>query len=311
MRNNGYLVIGITHREDHLPLAQVNQDILEWDLEKHRRDIHKIISAIQPKIHLPYELLGQSSSAVSILDYAANNSNPNFEKIILLDTDSFDPAFQPEKVQNANITYDAVCQLIEQGIYADPFVKNFIDLVSVSMLYPDADSGQPRPDDFPGNFTFNGLLHYSLIYTAYLPGLHTPITGLPGEWVMVQGAAFGYYNFNDNPLLDNFGLLSTNVQVLGFVANETGEGTTPLALARDIYAILALNDAYTINWAGIQEKVIMVNGELSSGYQTYYATQIQNAGNSNVIINVIPDHGYADLLYGANAEQNVWSHFLD
>jgi len=64
-------------------------------------------------------------------------------------------------------------------------------------------------------------------------------------------------------------------------------------------------------WANIQEKVIMINGELGPGNQIYYGTQIQNAGNSNVNINVIAGHGYADLLYSTNAEQNVWTHFLD
>ena len=129
---------------------------------------------------------------------------------------------------------------------------------------------------------------------------------------MVQGASAGYYNFHlVDPLSDDFALLLTNAQILPLVANETGEGTSPLALERDIYAIMALNSAYDIDWAGIEEKVVMVNGELSSGNQIYYGTQIQNAGNSNVIINVISGHGYADLLYGTNTEQNVWTHFLD
>ena len=128
---------------------------------------------------------------------------------------------------------------------------------------------------------------------------------------MVQGVAAGYYNFHQDPLSDDFALLLTDDQILPLFANQIGEGTSPLALEQDVYAILALNGAYTIDWAGIQEKVVMVNGELSSGNQIYYGTQIQNAGNSNVIINVIPGYGYADLLYGTNAEQNVWTHFLD
>ena len=311
MREHDYLVIGITFREDHLPLAQVDQSLLTWDLEKHRMDMQKVISAIQHKVHLPYILCGQSSSAVCILEYAANCANPKFEKIVLLDTDSFDPEIQPEKVANAQITYDALGQLIEQGIYANPFTKNLKELVSAAMDSPNTDSGQPRRYPLPGNFTLNGLLHFSLIYTAALPGIHTHITGLPGEWVMVQGAAAGYYEPNPDPLYDNFGLFRTDTQILPIVANETGEGTTPLAFERDIYAILSLNGAYTIDWSGIREKVVMVNGELSSGYQTYYGTQIMEAGNTNVTIHVIPDHGYADLLYGQDAEQNVWPHFLE
>ena len=128
---------------------------------------------------------------------------------------------------------------------------------------------------------------------------------------MVNGVSKGYYDFHYDPLDDDFALLLTDAKNLPLVANQIGEGTSPLALERDIYAIMALNGAYTIDWAGIQEKVVMVNGELSSGNQIYYGTQIQNAGNSNVIINVIPGYGYVDLLYGTNAEQDVWTHFLD
>lgn len=311
MRKNGYLVVGITFREDHLPLEQNDQSLLAWGLAKHRLDMHKIISTVQAVIGLPYELLGQSSAAVCILDYAAHYSDPLFQKIVLLDTDSFDPALQPEKVTYANMTYDALGQLIDQGVYVSSFGKSFKDLIFAASLNPDADSGQARPYNLPGNFTLDGLLHFSLIYTAYLPGLHTPLTGLPGEWVMMQGVAAGYYNFSPDPATDDFGLLQTDIQVLPLFASEIGEGTSPIALERDIYGILALNNAYSIDWAGIREKVVMINGEFSSGNQTYYGTQIRNAGNSNVVINVIPGFGYADLLFGTNAEQAVWTHILD
>ncbi|MGE5530299.1 MAG: hypothetical protein ACM3X6_14325 [Patescibacteria group bacterium] len=311
MRANDYLVVGITFREDHLPLNQVDQSVLSWGLAKHRSDMHEVIAAIQHEIQLPYELLGQSSAAVCVLDYAARYRDPKFKKITILDTDSFDPALQPEKVAYANMTYDAVNALIGQGIYANPFVKSFKDLIFAAFLYPDLDSGQARPYNLPGNFTFNGLLHFSLIYTAFLPGLYTPITGLPGEWVMVQGASAGYYNFQLDPRADDFALLQTDAGILPQAAGQFGEGTTPIAIDRDIYALLSLNGAYTIDWKGIQEKVVMINGQLSSGNQTYYGTRIREAGNTDVSIHIIPGYGYADLLYGTNAERDVWTYFLE
>lgn len=310
MRKNGYLVIGITFREDHLPLDQADASITKWGLAKHRQDMHKVISAIQSVVPLPYELLGQAISAVCILDYAAHYSNPKFKRVIILDTDSFDPNIVPMKVEYAKLSYSAACQLINQGVYVNGFVKSMKDLIFAAMLYPEADSGQARPG-LPGNFTYEGLLHFSLINTAYLPGLYTPLTGLPGEWVMIQGAAAGYYQFSQDPLDDDYDLLHTEIQTLALVANQIGEGSIPIALDRDMYAVMALNGAYTIDWSGIKEEVVMVNGQFSSGEQVYYGTQIRNAGNPNVTINVIPGYAYVDLLYGANAEQDVWRYFLD
>ncbi|MDY6933905.1 MAG: hypothetical protein SVZ03_06740 [Spirochaetota bacterium] len=311
LRENGYLVVSITFREDVMPEDNLDPSVREWGIEKHVADMHKIVRILRRAVRLPYEFIGQSSGAVCIMDYASKFSHPWFEKIGLIDTDSFDPDIYPEKVAYSGITYDAIAQLMDEGILVDTFAADFKELIFAAALYPEMDSGQPRPEGLPGNFTLNGLLHFSLIYTAFLPGLTSPITGLPGEWVMIQGVCNGYYNFDIDPLQDDFGLTKTDHQVMPIVAADIGQGTAPLALAKDMYGLLALSGDYTIDWCGIEERVVMVNGEFSSGDQSYYGTLIQNAGNSDVTLSIINGYGYADLLWGTDAEAEVWPYLID
>lgn len=311
LRENGYLVVGITFREDQISPDDVDESVADWGIAKHVDDMRKIIKPVTRALRLPYDLIGQSSGGVCILDYASKYSHPNFERIVLIDTDSFDPAIQPEKVMYAGMTHDAFVQLMAQGMLVESFGGDLKELAMGAAMFPDADSGQPRPGGLPGNFTLSGLLHFSLINTGLLPGVTSPITGLPGEWVLVKGVCDGYYNFHPDPLLDDFALTKTDVQVFSEMAAEIGSGSTALAFAIDAYALLALNGAYTIDWSGIDETVVMVNGELSSGSQTYYGTRIINAGNSDVSIVVVPEYGYADLMWGTNAEQDVWQNFVE
>lgn len=314
MRENEYLVIGITHREDFVPIEQAGEFMRKWGMEKHRKDLRKVVKRVRKVIKIPYDMLGQANSAVCILDYAAKYSDKfdTLDKLILLDTDSFDPAIQPQKITYANMCYDAMNQLLDQGVMADSFISDMCDLIMAAAVVPQEDSGQSREwFGFPDNFTVEGLLHFSLVYTTSLPGLHTPITGLPGEWTMVQGAAAGYYEFADNPTDDNYALTRTDMADLQKAAMLSGTGTMPLALGRDIYAILALNGQYRIDWSEINEKVIMVNSEYSAGYQTYYGTLIKQGGNEEVEIHIVPDYGYVDLLYAPSAEEDVWQFFLD
>ncbi|MFH0977614.1 MAG: hypothetical protein V1874_17685 [Spirochaetota bacterium] len=311
MMDNDYLVIGITFRENNLPPETNEVFLKDWGLKKHRLDIRKIVTTINKIIKLPYDMLGQAASAVCVLDYAASYSD-NLDTIILLDTDSFDPSIQPEKVQYANMTYSALNQIMDGGTYADPFVINLQNLIHTALLYPGMDSGQSREFmGLPGNFTVNGLVHLALIYTTYMAGIHTPITGLPGEWVMLQGVSAGYYNFAFDPAQDTFGLNNISLPVVDAATLLNGSGITPIAINRDLHALLSLNGQYTINWKGIKEKVIMVNGQYSSGNQTYYGTLIQNAGNNDVSITVIPGYAYLDLLLGENAQTDVWPYFIN
>ncbi|RJP61111.1 MAG: hypothetical protein C4541_02675 [Candidatus Auribacter fodinae] len=310
-RKAGYGVIGITFREN--ALTDGNAPFLKnWGLQKHRKDIRQVVKNVRKVLtKVPYDMLGQASSAVCILDYAATFSD-QLDTIVLLDTDSFDPAVQPEKVVYAGMTYDALVQIMNDGLYADTFFGTFMNLILAGVYYPDADSGQSREMlGLSGNFTYAGLLHFSLIYTTYLPGLHTPITGLPGEWVMMQGVAAGYYNFAPDPLDDDFGLNLTPLNILAQIPATAGSGITPIALNRDIYAVQALNGAYTIDWTGITENVIMINAEFSSGYQNYYQTLIENATGNTADFHFIPGYAYVDLLYAPTAEEDVWQYCIE
>ncbi|MBN2442153.1 MAG: hypothetical protein JXJ04_12435 [Spirochaetales bacterium] len=306
----GYLVVGVTYREDKLPIEDVGQFLTDWGMEKHTADLRKAVKLIQRIIKLPYDMIGQASSAVSIMDYASHYSG-KLDKIILLDTDSFDPSLQPEKVVYADMTYNALNQIIASGMYANPFIDSLRNMIFAGTMYPDADSGQAR--DFlglPGNFTYAGLLHFSLIYTAFLPGLHTPITGLPGEWVMIQGVTAGYYNYALDPLSDSYGFTYTSLGDLVQVGMNIGTGIIPIAYNRDIYALQSLNGAYEIDWSGIEERVIMINSEYSSGNQAYYGTLIQLAGNNDVSLNLIQGYAYIDLLLSPYAAYDVWPFIL-
>ncbi|HQG30340.1 MAG TPA: hypothetical protein PLA83_00310 [Deltaproteobacteria bacterium] len=79
-RKNGYLVVGITPREDNVPILLSYRCMEGWGLEKHRFDIRKIISIIQGKIGLPYTILGHSFGAAYALDYASRYSDSALER---------------------------------------------------------------------------------------------------------------------------------------------------------------------------------------------------------------------------------------
>jgi hypothetical protein len=311
MLDNGYMVAGVTFREDKLPMEEIGPFLADWGMEKHRKDLRKVVKIIQRIIHLPYDMIGQAISAVTIMDYASHYSG-RLDRIILLDTDSFDPVLQPDKFMYADMTYNALTQIMAGGVYADPFMDSMRDLIFAGVMYPDMDSGQSREFlGLPGNFTFGALLHFSMIYTASLPGLHTPLTGLPGEWVMIQGAAAGYYIPAYDPQYDAYGLSYTNPEDLAQIALYMGTGIIPIAYNRDVYAIQAQNGAYNIDWPGIGEEVVMINSEYSSGNQAYYGTLIREAGNEDVSLTVIPGYAYIDLLLSPYADTDVWHYIVE
>ena len=276
----GYLVVGVTYREDKLPIEDVGPFLANWGMEKHTKDLRKAVRLIQRIIKLPYDMIGQANSAVTIMDYASHYSG-KLDKIILLDTDSFDPSLQPEKVVYADMTYNALNQIIASGMYANPFIDSLRNMIFAGTMYPDADSGQAR--DF---------------------------LGLPGEWVIIQGVTAGYYNYALDPLSDSYGFTYTSLGDLVQVGMNISTGIIPIAYNRDIYALQALNGAYEIDWSGIEERVIMINSEYSSGNQAYYGTLIQLAGNNDVSLNLIQGYAYIDLLLSPYAAYDVWPYIL-
>ncbi|MCW8966820.1 MAG: hypothetical protein OQK82_09085, partial [Candidatus Pacearchaeota archaeon] len=125
-----------------------------------------------------------------------------------------------------------------------------------------------------------------------------------------QGINAGYYNFALDPQSDSYGFTYTNLEDLVQVAMNIGTGIVPIAYNRDISAIQALNGAYEIDWSGIDERVIMINSEYSSGNQAYYGTLIQLAGNNDVSFNLIQGYAYIDLLLSPFAANDVWPFIL-
>lgn len=309
-RKAGYLVVGITPREDNVPSLASYSCMADWGLHKHTSDMAKVIGIIQAKLRLPYRVVGHSFGAAYALDYAGAPVS-GLERVIALDIYSFDPN-DAESVDNSDISYDAFADLIDQGEYADSSYSDIKSLMLISMLFPNIDSGESRESlGLPGNFTFEGLLYFSMIFSADIPGIHTPLTGLAGDWPLVQSYAAGEYSFAVNPLNDQYRLTCSSMSTLREAGFKVGSGLVPSALYRDFFAVNAYNGACSINWTGIKKPVLWVNTELGYGSSMYGATLIRNAGNSNVLVAVVPGYGHLDILSGRNAKADVWPYFLD
>jgi pimeloyl-ACP methyl ester carboxylesterase len=309
LRKEGYLVVGITPREDNVP-ASAAYCMANWGMEKHRTDIRKIINIIQTRIKLPYRILGHSFGASYALDYAGHYSD-GLEKIIALDIYSFDPG-DAQKVYASEISYDAFLQLISRGQYADSSYSDIKSLMLISLILPKIDSGTSRVAlGYPGDFTFEGLLYFSMIDSYLVPGIHTPLTGLPGDWPLVQSYVSGGYNFAQNPLNDTYSLYHSDMFTLREAGFKVGSGLVPCAVYRDYFAVNAYNGAYAINWAGINKPVLWVNTALGYGNNLFGATLIRNAGNTNVRTAVIPGYGHLDALSSSTAKEDVWHLFVE
>jgi pimeloyl-ACP methyl ester carboxylesterase len=306
-RQAGFLVIGITPREDNAPPGIYMAD---WGMAKHKADIQEIIGIIQAKIKLPYWVLGHSFGAAYALDYSSTCNDDLFKKVIALDIYSFDPTKVPDMVTDAEITYEAFLELINEGQFADSTFSDFKSLMFISLLFPKSDSGELRP--IGGDFTYEGLLYFSMIDSYLLPGIHTPLTGLANDWPLVQSYVAGKYTFAANPLADTYRLTHSDIGTLRTAIFKLGSGLTPCAVYRDYFAVNAYNGAYTINWSGIRVPVLWVNSRLGYSGNTYGATLIKNSGNTNVKVPPsIPGYGHLDVLFSNTAQGNVWHLFLE
>ena len=310
LASSGCLVVGVTPREDNVPL-DADQSVMEsWGMAKHKEDIREIVQIVQASARKPYDIVGHSLGAICALDYAATYSD-ELETVVALDVPSFNPEVQTNMMVYAGMALGAYDTLMTGGTYAEHSIADYKVLLAMSAMYPTADSGMPRDVlGLPGNFTLDGLLHFSLIFTSYVPGIITELTGLPQEWPMVLGNTAGYYEFALNPTNDNFGLTQVDVDELRLVATEIGSGSAPLALLRDYTSAIAGMETYTINWSGIEEKLIWVNAQLGMGAQTYGADLVREAGNTNVTVHVVPGYGHADVVFGTNAKEDVWDLFV-
>jgi pimeloyl-ACP methyl ester carboxylesterase len=305
---NGYLVVGITPREDSFPAEAPTDVMAGWGIEKHREDVRTVVSEIMDESAMPYEMLGFSYSGGYALDYAATYSD-RLERVVLLDFYAFDPENEPEKIQAGNSICAAYAQILAGGYYVDDSLSQLKPLMIISTLAPDGDSGMARALlglPYEGNFTNNGLLHFMLINSAYLPGIHTPMTGLPRDWPLVQSTASGTYLLAEDPLDDEYTLANSNINTLRAGSLKTGSGLIPLVLQRDCMAVACENEAYTVDWSGIEEAVLWINAGEGYGGQNYGAERIRQSGNDDVTTHVIDGYGNGDPLYSDTANEDVW-----
>jgi len=311
-RQRDYLIVGITPRENAAGAAANFSFMADWGLAKHKQDFRKIIQLIQARLGLRYDVLGHSAGAMAALEYAATFSD-QLETVMLLDmVGPYDPDTEAQFRANSSASYNAHVQLIQNGSFVNNSIAGFKTLVTQAALFPTANSGIPRTvfGGPAGNFTLNGFAHFALIHTNRLPGPSTAFSGLPDSWFYHQGFLNGSYTFNLDPLQDQSQLGKTTIETVRAAVQALDSGLNPNAYRRDLFAVLADNGAYPINWAGIQEKVVWVNGELGFGDHDFGARLIRQSGNQQVKFNVVPGYGHADMTFSTTADHDVWQWLL-
>lgn len=302
----GYLVIGITPREHNLPITLPDYAFTAaWGMAQHRDDVRAIVELVNAAVSLPYEMLGHSYGASTALDYASTFPL-EMERLIALDIYSIDPEVDPEGARAAESTYAAHVELLANGTYVDDGGAGARLIANAPREWMLLDSGISRePYGASGNFTLEGYFFFAMIETARLPGVHTPLTGLENDWPLQRGVFSGTYMLSTDPRADQYALAHVDRSTVDASASTTGSGMTPLALARDYWAVIVGNGAYTLDWSAIRSKLIWINSELGYGAQQYGAKLIQ-AGNPDVSTDVIAGYGHGDLLMGRDADRDVW-----
>ncbi|WP_437736401.1 hypothetical protein [Sorangium sp. So ce1335] len=316
MRDHGYLVIGISPREDSLdPASPAPGDAaLEgWGLAKRKQDIRDVIAAVDRWLGLPHDLLGHSAGGAHALDVAATYTDGPGKVMVLDTTGPYDPVTEPAYAANAQATLDAYAQLLAQGQLTIDSASGLRALLAAAADDPLGDSGVPRAiaGGPAGTFTRSGLVHYGLIHTNRLPGPTTPLTGLPQNWFYEQGHLAGQYTFAAAPQQDRFGLTHTPLAVFEDALDELGSGLVPTATMRDLLAVWAGAPAYTIDWSNIDAQVVWVNTELGRGDHPRGAQLIEEGGNADVRFSVVPGYGHADPVFGQRAHIDVWPLLLE
>lgn len=257
-------------------------------------------------------MLAFSFTGLVALDYAATYNDRRLDRLLIIDAYNIDPT-NSDAVEDAAYLYEAYDYLINAGYYVDDSLKNFGGLINGAVADPTGDSGIPRalmlPPDiapyFSGNFTFAGLMHYWLINSGYMPGIHTPISGLPQDWPMLVGSTAGYYTPALDPLYDEFGMTYTSMESIQSFSANMGASVIPLALLRDCAAASAYNGVYPIDWDAIDTEVVWVNTEYGYGPQAWGASQIED-----MTFTIIEDYGNIDPFLSVTAESDVWEGLL-
>ncbi len=297
--NKGYIFVGITPREDAAPPIPNFGLFKNWGLEKHTNDFKKIITFFQSIIDQDYEVLGHSAGALVALNYASANSQEEFKTVRVIDIVGQYPINSQEFI-NSQTSLSATTDLINRGIFTDTDVLGFKLITQQAQTNPTGDSGFPRPVG-GGNFTNEGLLFFSLIFTNQLPGTITGATGLPGSWYFRQGFFQGTYDFGPTPIEDTYSLTHTKIETVYSVIGGINSGIYPIAYDRDFFALLS--NSYPLAFDAIKLPVYYINTELGFGDASY---TISLFTSTNVIYDVVKDYGHADATYSDTAETDFW-----
>ncbi len=300
LANKYYLVIGITPREDSAP-PDFNVELMkDWGLHKHTDDVNKVINLFQSIYNMQYEVLGHSGGALIAFNHASITSNRKLKTIRIIDVvGEYSPISQ--KFNNAQVSLNAANQLLSSGTFVITDIAGVKYLSQLAQTDPNGDSGVPRPVP-GGNFTNIGLLHFSLIFTGQLPGILTPITGLPGSWFLEQGFLAGTYDFGATPTDDTFTLTHTNINTIFSAVPTIGSGIYPMAYERDIYALLI--NSFPLAWQNIKAPVFYLNAALGFGEASYTISLLTNSIVSSALVQ---DYGHADCVYSDTARTDFWN----
>jgi pimeloyl-ACP methyl ester carboxylesterase len=298
LQSQGYLVIGISPREDGLEPVVNGPMLAGWGLAKHKQDARSVIAAVNRSVRLPYDVLGHSAGGALALDCAATY-NDGLGRVMVIDTTG--PYTEPDLRQRAVESLAAVRQQLEQGQYVLP--GNTGALINNAVADPAGISARPWPPDPAQRFTNAGAAHFVLITTGRLPGLT--------NWIYHGGIAAGSYSFGATPAEDRFALTHSPLAVLHAQAGKVGSEAVPTALIRDLLAIWAGDESvYRIDWTKIRAKVSWVNAELGRGDHPQGADLIRQAGNQNVSFSVVPGYGHCDPVWSVTAATDFWSRLL-
>ncbi|WKX07672.1 hypothetical protein [Streptomyces sp. NL15-2K] len=290
-RRLGHLVVGVTPRED---LASADAVTADWGLAAHRRDLRRVVGALDTALRLPYRLVGHSSGAGLALDAAAGDASPRLRQVVVIDTTG---PYDGELAARAAQTRDDLQAQIDAGGFATDL--GFKALFARAVADPDGPSAVPRPVDPTTRFTNAGLAHFAVIRTSTLPGA--------ANWIYRQGHGAGTYTFGATPAEDRFALNHTPFAVWADAVAALGSGLVPTALLRDLAAVWAGDETtYRIAWDRIRAGVVWVNMELGRGDHPRGAELIRAAGNAGVSFTVVPGYGHGDPVFSATADRDVW-----
>jgi pimeloyl-ACP methyl ester carboxylesterase len=299
-RKSGYLVVGITPREDNVPATVTQYGFMKsWGMGAHLQDIRKIIGVIQGNAAFagkPFRVLGHSFGAAYALDYASKCSDlgaPVPEKVIALDIYSFAPG--TENSYYSGLTCEGFRDIIDvYGQYADASYSSIKSLMLVSALLPYVISPESYAE-LDRYFTYEGFLYYSMIESHELPSVQT------GDWPLAHGYVAGTYTKNPcNPFLDSYSLAYSSMSTLREASLKVGSGLVPYAVYRDFFAVNAYNGTYSIDWENITSKVLWVNTGLGYNENMAGASLIPQVSTGtcphSVLTFVLGGFGHLDIL---------------